>query len=116
MGRDAEKQADLEGVGILYNAGYDPRGMPQFFETIEAKTGKGGAQFLSDHPNPGNRTEYVNQEIATFPPRDRYVINTDQFRHIQKVVAGMRAYTSQQVADGAWKHKRPKTPIGQPEQ
>src|SRR6185437_2823023 len=87
MSRGAEKEADLEGVAILYNAGYDPRGMPQFFETIEGKYGKGGAQFLSDHPNPGNRTEYVNEEISKFPARTRYVTNTDAFRHIQKVVS-----------------------------
>src|SRR5882762_4911284 len=31
MGRDAERQADLLGTDILYSAGYDPRGMPQFF-------------------------------------------------------------------------------------
>jgi len=54
------------GVGILYDAGYDPRGMAQFFEVIQAKSGAGGAQFMSDHPNPGNRTEYVTKEVATF--------------------------------------------------
>lgn len=114
MGRDAEKQADLEGVGILYNAGYDPRGMPQFFETIESKTGKGVAQFLSDHPNPGNRTEYVNREIATYPPKTRYVTNTEDFRHIQKVVSGMRAYTAKEVASGVWKREKPNTSVDAP--
>ncbi|HVW77209.1 MAG TPA: M48 family metalloprotease, partial [Alloacidobacterium sp.] len=29
MGRDAEKQADLMGTDIAYDAGYDPRGMVQ---------------------------------------------------------------------------------------
>src|SRR5579875_1504096 len=76
MSRGAEKQADLEGVGILYDAGYDPRAMPQFFETIEGKYGEGGAQFLSDHPNPGNRTEYVDKEIRSFPPRNHPVTDS----------------------------------------
>jgi predicted Zn-dependent protease len=31
MSRDAEKQADLMGTDILYDAGYDPRALPQFF-------------------------------------------------------------------------------------
>ena len=50
-----EKQADLMGTDILYDAGYDPRALPQFFEVIQGKYGEGGSQFLSDHPNPGNR-------------------------------------------------------------
>lgn len=107
MSRGDEQQADLEGVGILYDAGYDPRAMPQFFETIEAKYGKGGAQFLSDHPNPGNRTEYVDREISTFVPKAHYVTNSPRFKQIHNVVAGMRAYTSKEVDSGVWKKKDP---------
>ena len=107
MGREAEKQADLEGVGILYDADYDPRAMPQFFETIEAKYGKGGAQFLSDHPNPGNRTEYVDREIASFVAKPRYITKSAGFTQIHKTVAGMRAYTAKEIDSGAWKRKDP---------
>ena len=107
MSRDAEQQADLEGVGILYDVDYDPRAMPQFFETIQAKYGQGGAQFLSDHPNPGNRTEYVGREIASFVPKPRYVTNSTQFTQIHKIVAGMRAYTAKEVDSGVWKRKDP---------
>src|SRR5258708_34681432 len=82
MGRDAEKQADLLGAGILYDTGYDPRGLPQFFETIQAKYGEGGAQMLSDHPNPGNRTEYVNAEIATLPRRSGGTVTTAEFTRV----------------------------------
>lgn len=111
MSRGDEKQADLEGAAILYNAGYDPRAMPQFFETIEAKYGKGGAQFLSDHPNPGNRTGYVMDEIRTFPPKAHYMTDSPAFQRIHKLVAGMHAYTDKEVASGVWK-KRPNTPAG----
>lgn len=107
MSRGAEREADLEGVDILYDAGYDPRAMAQFFETIEGRYGKGGAQFLSDHPNPGNRTEYVDREIATLPPKAHYVTNSPKFTEIHNVVANMRAYTSKEVSSGAWKRKDP---------
>ena len=103
MSRGAEKQADLEGVGILYDTGYDPRAMLQFFEIVEAKYGQGGKQFLSDHPNPGNRTEYVDNEIATFPPRPENVSNTPEFKAIHEQVAKMHAYTEQEVASGVWR-------------
>src|SRR5215469_12921420 len=37
MTRGAEQEADMAAVGIMYDAGYDPRGMSQFFEGIQAK-------------------------------------------------------------------------------
>jgi beta-barrel assembly-enhancing protease len=105
MSRGAEKQADLEGVGILYDAGYDPRGMPQFFAIIEAKYGEGGAQFLSDHPNPGNRMEYVDKEIASFPRHTNYVTTSPEFAHIQQLASGIHAYTASEISSGVWKHQ-----------
>ncbi|WP_254062191.1 M48 family metallopeptidase [Acidobacterium sp. S8] len=103
MGRDAEKQADLMGADMAYDAGYDPRGMVQFFEIIQGKYGEGGSQFLSDHPNPGNRTEYVNAEIATLPPREHWIMTTPEFQKIHKLVSGMHAYSAKEIASGAWK-------------
>jgi Zn-dependent protease with chaperone function len=62
--RSDETQADVLGTQTLYDAGYDPRAMAQFFEKLQAETkGKNPPQFLSDHPNPGNRVERVNEEI-----------------------------------------------------
>ncbi len=103
MGRDAERQADLLGTDILYDAGYDPRAMAQFFEVIQGKYGSGGTQWLSDHPNPGNRTEYVNDEIATLPPRTQWIKTTPEFQKIHKLVSGMHAYSAKEISSGAWK-------------
>ncbi len=62
--RGAETQADVMGTQVLYDAGYDPRAMAQFFEKLEGETkGKNPPQFLSDHPNPDNRVERVDEEI-----------------------------------------------------
>lgn len=112
MSRGAEKEADLLGVGILYDAGYDPRGMSQFFETLEGKYGEGSAQFLSDHPNPGNRSEYVDQEIASFPPRQKYITQTPAFTKTKRLVSGMRAYTAREVSSGVWKKQNPNQTVG----
>jgi len=62
--RTAESQADVMGTQVLYDSGYDPRAMAQFFEKLEAETrGKNPPEFLSDHPNPEHRVERVNDEI-----------------------------------------------------
>jgi len=62
--RDFEKQADILGTQIMARAGYDPRDLARMFETIEKRSGGGGPQWLSSHPNPGNRTAYINQEAS----------------------------------------------------
>ncbi len=71
--RDFEKQADLLGVAIMAKAGYDPRDLAKMFETI-AKSGSGGTpQWLSSHPDPGNRSAYIVKEAQAYtvsPPPD----------------------------------------------
>jgi hypothetical protein len=62
--RSDETQADVLGTQALYDAGYDPRAMAQFFEKLESETkAKNPPQFLSDHPNPGNRVDRVDEEV-----------------------------------------------------
>jgi hypothetical protein len=62
--RTAETQADVVGTQVLYDAGYDPRALAQFFEKIEADSkGQNPPEFFSDHPNPEHRVERVEQEI-----------------------------------------------------
>jgi predicted Zn-dependent protease len=95
--RDAESEADRVGAKIMYEAGYDPRAMAQFFEKLEAEVGKGGPQFLSDHPNPGNRAEAVMQEISALPPK-QYVKNTPEFQRIHELALKMHPYTAEQIA------------------
>jgi Zn-dependent protease with chaperone function len=61
--RDFEKQADLLGAQIMARAGYDPRALARMFETIQRESGgSGGPQWLSSHPDPGNRTTYITRE------------------------------------------------------
>ena len=61
-GREYERQADLLGAQIMARAGYDPRAMARMFQTIEREGGGRGPEWLSSHPNPGNRVEAINRE------------------------------------------------------
>lgn len=63
--RTAETQADVLGTQVLYDSGYDPRGLAQFFEKLQAEGSHSGsiAQFFSDHPSPDNRIGRVDEEI-----------------------------------------------------
>src|SRR5580765_4001033 len=60
--RSDEAQADAVGAIILYKAGYNPKALADFFKKLAAQ-GSTGPQFLSDHPNPGNREEAIQNEI-----------------------------------------------------
>jgi len=84
--RTAESQADLMGSHLMAEAGYDPLQMAKFFEKLNAQGGSGGLQFLSDHPNPGNREKAIQQEAARLPEQT-YGYETGKFQQMKKVVA-----------------------------
>jgi Zn-dependent protease with chaperone function len=61
--REYEKQADLLGSQIMARAGYDPRDLAHMFETIASQSEGGRSpQWMSSHPDPGNRTSYIVKE------------------------------------------------------
>jgi len=63
--REYEHQADILGAQLMARAGYDPRDMASMFRTIEKQGGSNGPEWLSDHPNPGNRSEYIEKEAQS---------------------------------------------------
>ncbi len=69
--RSDEAQADSVGAIIMYRSGYNPMELGLFFETL-AKQGGSPPQFLSDHPNPGNRSAAIGKEIRNWP-RQKYL-------------------------------------------
>jgi hypothetical protein len=60
--REYERAADIEGAQIMARAGYDPNDMANMFKTIQKQGGSGGPQWLSDHPDPGDRAAYIARE------------------------------------------------------
>lgn len=97
--RDDEAQADAVGAIILYKAGYNPQAMAEFFQKL-ASEGSQPPQWLSDHPNPGNRELAIENEIRNWPPKN-YQTNTAAFQKVHQQAAGVRAYTAQEIAQGA---------------
>lgn len=108
--RDAETEADLVGTDILYDAGYDPQQMAVFFQKLEAEGGSRGPEFLSDHPNPGNRMQRVQQEVASLQPRT-YAKSSSDFKAAKQRAMNANPLTAQQIADqakqGAYKNQVP---------
>ena len=88
--REFERDADLLGSHIMAGAGYNPLEMASMFKTIEKQGGAGGPQWLSDHPNPGDRYEYITREAQTLQVRD-VVRDTRAFTEVQARLRRMPA-------------------------
>jgi beta-barrel assembly-enhancing protease len=98
--RADEAQADSTGAIIMYRAGYNPKAMADFFQKLEQKYGKGGPQMLSDHPNPGNRQQAIQQEVGNWPPKN-YITNSADFPQVKQDAMKVKAYSAQEIANGA---------------
>src|ERR1044072_7649 len=99
--RKYETQADILGAQMMGGAGYDPRDLANMFRTIAQQGGgSGGPEWLSSHPNPGNREQRIMQEaqmlrVNTEAARQ----DTAQFRSVQSRLRGMpRARTMEEIA------------------
>ncbi len=78
--RDHELEADRAGWQYLLEAGIDPRGMIDFFETLEQETGddmSGALSFLSTHPATGDRIETLHQELEALPSMEFPALEVD---------------------------------------
>ena len=85
--RDAERQADIVGTQIMYDAGYDPEQMARFFEKLESQEKGRSVEFLSDHPSPGNRVALVRNETRTLGPPHSSSADSGQFAQMRSLAA-----------------------------
>ncbi len=97
--RKYETQSDILGAQIMARAGYDPRDLANMFRTIAQQGGgSGGPEWLSSHPNPGNREQRIMQEAALLRVEGGRG-DTAEFRNIQSRLRGMpRARTMEEIA------------------
>lgn len=86
--RGAEEESDALGTRLMAAAGYNPIDMARFFEKLDAEGQSRAPQFLSSHPNPGNRVKNVQAEIQTLP-QAQYTRAGDssEFRNAKQLVA-----------------------------
>ncbi|MEW6735621.1 MAG: M48 family metallopeptidase [Acidobacteriota bacterium] len=98
--RAHERQADLLGAQIMANAGYDPRDLANMFRTIERSSGgRSGPEWLSSHPNPGNRYEAIQNEAEQLRVRNP-VRESAEFNNIQARLRGMPRASSMSEISG----------------
>ncbi len=87
--RTAEKQADITGAEIMAAAGYDPHGLGSFFKTLLTEGGARQPQILSDHPDPGNRIQYLNELLPKLKLAQNPVVDTPEFQQVKARLRGL---------------------------
>ena len=103
--RTDESQADALGSHLMSEAGCDPIEMTRFFEKL-SQGGSRGPQFLSDHPNLGNRQKAIEAEIRQLPTRT-YRHDTDEFQRIKGMISVLAPPPAETTAGiRARKHRR----------
>jgi hypothetical protein len=110
--REYEREADLLGAQIMARAGYDPRQMANMFQTIQRQGGSRGPEWLSSHPDPGNRYEAINREADMLEIEGR-ASSSAEFSTVKSRLARMSpAPTSEQVARANQSGQRVPTSTG----
>ncbi|MDX1503568.1 MAG: M48 family metallopeptidase [Thermoanaerobaculia bacterium] len=87
--RDAEEEADLLAVRFLYDAGYDPEGLPSLFEELltRRRRSQGSVgRFFATHPQTESRIRNTRAAIAELPPRPGLITDEPGFRRARSRV------------------------------
>ena len=88
--RNAEHEADLVGVRMLKDAGYDPAAMATFFELLNRQRARDPSKlerFFSSHPPPADRAARLQAEAERLGPVER-PREIGGFARIQQALAG----------------------------
>jgi beta-barrel assembly-enhancing protease len=84
--RQQEREADLDAVKLMANAGIDPRALAGFFEVLQRKeSGPSLPVWLATHPDLAERVTDIRQVAASTPVRDPRPLELD-WPDIQKRV------------------------------
>lgn len=99
--REYETQADILGSQIMAYAGYDPRDLANMFQTIARQGGGRGPEWLSSHPDPGNRFQNINREASLLRVSPNPIKITREFSRVQERLGSMpRASTMAEIEQG----------------
>ncbi len=69
--RKDESEADMWGLKLMTQAGYNPKAMIQVMEILKAAGGQGhSVEMFQTHPNPDIRIKDINEYLKQHPPQD----------------------------------------------
>ncbi len=85
--RQDEYEADRLGVEAMVNAGYDPRGMIDFFDKLDRTHESSGgfiSKYFSTHPATQDRIAAIREQIAGYTLPPNLISDSPEFHTIQQ--------------------------------
>ena len=93
--RFEEKEADLYGAHILFNAGYNPTATSNFFLKLYKANPKKPIKFLSTHPSSPDRASYMTDYLESFPLDKEMQVDSRDFQKMKTKLATLIPGTQQ---------------------
>lgn len=91
-GRADETESDRWGFDFMTEAGYNPQGIVEVMRILQEAAGGGGQpEFLSSHPDPGNRIRTLQDMIAAEYPQGvpaQLEMGSDRFAVVRNSLTG----------------------------
>jgi len=91
-----QREADETGFLYLVNARIDPRGMLGFFQRIREESEKAVTlaleetlDFLSTHPDPGSRIEYLNRKWQQLEEKQGFLNLDADFQVFKRAICNL---------------------------
>jgi predicted Zn-dependent protease len=113
--RKREAEADHLGAEYAWRAGYDPRGLGDFFKTLSASRDAKQTrmdQFFSDHPNDEERVKANARDTGYFlPPKSDLIVSSAEYTAVKARLKGMAPSqaSGEIAADALFSGSRPRT-------
>jgi Zn-dependent protease with chaperone function len=82
--RAEEKEADIYGSHLLFNAGYNPTSMSKFFLSMYERQPRQPVKFLSTHPPVPDRIEYLTDYFESYPLDRELALDSQTFQQVIK--------------------------------
>lgn len=99
--RGEEKEADLYGSHIMFNAGYDPTALSAFFARMYKESPKQPIKFLSTHPPMPDRATYMIDYVESYPLGSTEVkTDSEDFKKIKARLGAMMPQTQPKKGAG----------------
>ena len=100
--RQLEEEADYRGLHYLAQAGFDPRAMPRFFETMQQEDRLNGVDvpvYLRSHPLSKERLSYIERTLKTLNWNQTAPTDTFELRKVQAILRASQESRSRVIPD-----------------
>ena len=87
--RHEEKEADLYGAHMMFNAGYNPTSLSSFFLKMYKGREKQPIKFLSTHPPDPDRATYLTDYLESFPLEKEMQLDSRTFQQMKAKLASL---------------------------